>query len=245
MGAKRTERGKTKKPSKPKHKRQVRKKEIPLYAYVEERAERIAREIGVLIAKSPVDKGGVIFIHGPVCSGKTIVGCVIDKYVNGKRRFVRAQPKLDRPDYLDGYFYSRRGIKCAAESFSTVRELEDLFDEHDVVVVDAVQFVPYKLQSLFLKEVDEFVERGGWFVCLALLLTSQQTEFLLPSSIRQRAVKVYSLTATCQKCGRRGAAHNQRLVDGKPSAVSDPELVPPSDNVVYEARCKDCLVVFS
>lgn len=232
-------------PNKPKYKRQVRKGELPLFAYVEERARRVAREIGQIITASPLDEGGVIFVHGPMCSGKSIIACVAGEHVDGKRRCTIAQARLSRPDYLDGFVYSRRGMRRPAFSFSTPRETEELFDEYDVVIADAVQFVPYTIQGMFLNEVDQFVRRGGWFVGLALLHTSQQTEFLLPSLLRKRALIEYALTATCQKCGRRGATRDQRLVDGRPSSASDPELLPPSESVSYEARCDECLVVYS
>ena len=247
MARKRTERMTKKTPKKPKYKRQVRKKEMPLYAYVEERAKRIAREIASHIRESTLDEGGIIFVHGPHYSGKTSVGCGLDESIDPLRRFVRGQPRADdRSDVLEGFFYKRKdGSKCPAISFSTKREIEQLFDEHEIVVMDYVQFIPYELQSFFLRELDDFVERGGWFIALGLLFNSLRNEFLLSFVIRQKAVKEYKLTTTCQQCGRRNATLTQRLVDGRPPNFEDPELVPPSDKVVYEPRCEDCHVVIT
>lgn len=36
---------------------------------------------------------------------------------------------------------------------------------------------------------------------------------------------------------------NQRLVNGKPTVEGDPDLLAPSDEVVYEPRCRDCYVM--
>ena len=228
----------------PKINRLVTKHKQAIYQYVEERARETAKEIGSLINKAKIDEGGIIFVQGPIYSGKTLVGCFLNRYVNKTRRFIRGQPRANRPDTPEGKFDSQSGLKCSAVSFSTIQEMEKLFDKNDVILVDNVMFIAYELQSFFLKELTDFVERGGWFVGMGYQYSSQNTEFMLCTLLRQRATRIFNLTSTCQKCGRRGAIYNQRLVRGKPSLASDPELMAPSGDVVYESRCKDCEVVF-
>lgn len=237
---------KAKRSKKAKSKRQGgRDENLSIYAYVEERGKQIAGEVASLINNATSEKGGLVFVHGPVYSGKTIVGIYLSGCLDKEQKVVLAQPKVDRADVIDGFLYTRKSLKAKAISFSSQKEIEDLFDNSDVVVVDEIGFMPYELQSFFLKEVDDFIEQGGWFVGLSLLYSSQRTEFLLPAMLRNRALRAYRLTATCQKCGRRGADREQRLVDGKPAVASSPELEPPSERIVYEARCRDCHVLYS
>lgn len=230
---------------KPKTKKQVKKEEQHLYDYVEKRTEQSAKQAAELINASFSNKGGIIFIEGPKSSGKTLMALKLARLIDKKRRLVLAQPKLDRPDIVNGYFYSRNGLRRKAVSFSTQKDLQEIFDEHDVVLVDEVMFIPYAMQGYFLAEVASFVERGGWFVGMGLLWVGQKTEFMISSLLLQRADKVYRLTATCQKCGRRNAVIGQRLVDGKPPSLGDPEILPPGKGVSYEPRCFGCFVVYS
>ncbi len=229
----------------PPHKLPVPAEQKHLFDYIYERSKQVARSIAETINTSNLDQGGIIYIYGPLHSGKTLAGIALTKYLGKTRSFIQAQPKVNRSDVVEGYFYSKNGTKVPVATFSNRDEIQKLFDENDVVIVDEVMFIPYKMQSLFLKEVERFKERGGWFVGMGLLYTGPGTEFLLSSLMIERADKVFHLQATCQKCGRRNAIIGQRLVNGRPPSVGDPELLPPSASVIYEPRCADCYVVFS
>lgn len=222
-----------------------RNKTTPLYSYVDERAERIAKEIADLVGEVSLDQGGVVFVYGTRYGGKTLMAIKLSKLFKGKTKLACAVPDVKRSDLKQGYLYSKSGLKIPAQSIGSVGEVEELFDNHEVVIFDSVQFIAYDMQSHFLKEVDEFVERGGWFIGIGLLYTSQRTEFLISALIRHRATREFHVQSTCEKCGRRKADYQQRLVDGKPPSVGDPEILPPSDRVVYEARCEECHVVYN
>ena len=218
--------------------------ELELYSYVQDNALRVANEIAQGVLASPVDKGGIVLVYGVQNSGKTIVACkLLDLLAEHGRKVIASQPGVNRPDVPKGKYYSRSGVEKRVVSFDSKTDIVKMFNQADVVIVDEIQFVPYELQVAFLKEVTSFVERGGWLLAIGVVMTAQGGEFLLPAILKERSVKTYELTATCQKCGRKGARLNQRLINGIPTVSEDPELIAPSDKVVYEPRCSDCVVV--
>lgn len=219
--------------------------DLKLYSYITDRAELVSREIEKLVKKDSGKKGGGILVYGPQNAGKTIIASMLADYFgeNGLSVVV-TQPVVDRPDVPKDRLYSRSGIEKKIVSFETKQDLVNIFGKNDVVVVDEIQFVSHEMQTYFLKEARHFVERGGWLVSIGCLHTSQGAEFLLPAILNERSTKSYEVTSTCQKCGGIGARWNQRLVDGKPTSIDDPELLAPSSNVSYEPRCDECHVTF-
>ncbi len=217
--------------------------ELELYSYVEEHACKVSKTIANKIQTDPY-AGGIILVYGPQNAGKTIVAIEVGKKItNPKLNIIKAQPKVDRPDVPENLFFSisRRQDKNVF-SFADKRDIDHLFTKYDVVIVDEINFIPHKLQIYFLRELMRFIDRGGWFVGIGMLYTAQGGEFLLPALLKERAKLTYELTATCQKCGRRGARWNQRLINGSPSDFEDPDYLAPSDKVTYEPRCDECHV---
>lgn len=219
--------------------------DLELYSYVTVRAESVAGEIIDLINMDRNHDGGIIFVYGPQNAGKTIIACIVaDELGDNGKQIIATQPDVDRPDVPKDRYFSRSGVERKVESFKTKSQLSNLLSKSDVLIVDEVQFVNHKMQSYFLKDVMDFVERGGWLIALGCLYTAQEGEFLLPAILKERATKSYEITSTCQKCGARGARLNQRLVNGKPTSINDPELLSPSEDVSYEPRCDECHVIF-
>lgn len=220
------------------------KRDKNLFGYVDENAQSTAKEISFLIDNAEADKGGIILVTGPQSSGKSLVGMYLMEYCHDHRHtVVAAQPKVDRTDVPTGKLFSRSGFEVSALSFQTKKDIEKLFHNYDVVVLDEIQFTPATLQSFLLKEMKLFRDRGGWVVVLALLYTSLGTEFLISSVLKDEASVTFTLRSTCQMCGRRIAKYNQRLIGGKPASQTAPDLMPPSKDVEYEPRCEDCYVV--
>jgi len=213
-----------------------------IYGFVLENAKEMAFNIYSRIKKSPVDKGGIFMVVGPLSSGKSIVALEFD-HLNKNKKMVLIQPKVDREDVPEGRIYSRSGQEIRAFSFERKSEIEKVFHEYDIVVCDEVQFIPEEVRGFFLKELTAFMERGGWFVGLAVDFNSQGEEFIFPALLKERSVKVCEMVALCQMCGKRAGVIGQRLINGKPTSVNEPELMEPSDVVTYEPRCKDCFVV--
>jgi len=226
-------------------KKKATTEELELYSYVTDKAENVADEIVDMVKLGvKTGDGGMVFVYGPQNSGKTLVACLVaNSLMSGKLVVTPAQPDVDRSDVPKNRYYSRSGVDLNVKSFSGKTDLEKLFGKSDVVIIDEVQFTQPELQSYLLKSILDFVDRGGWVVCVGVLFTSQASEFLLSAVLRDRAIKVFGLTATCQKCGTRGATLNQRLVNGVPTTADDPELIAPSNSVSYEPRCSDCHVI--
>ncbi|PIW08035.1 hypothetical protein COW38_01620 [Candidatus Collierbacteria bacterium CG17_big_fil_post_rev_8_21_14_2_50_45_7] len=221
------------------------KEELELFSYITDKAENVASEIVEMVRLGVgTGDGGMIFVYGPQNSGKTLVACLVsERLLSHKLIVTPIQPDVDRSDVPKNRYYSRSGVDLIVKSFSTKEDLGKLFVKSDVVIVDEVQFTDPDLQSYFLKLVLDFVERGGWVISVGVLFTSQASEFLLSAVLKDRAKKVFSLTATCQKCGVRGATLNQRIIRGVPTSSDDPELLAPSNEVSYEPRCIDCHVI--
>lgn len=231
----------------------AKKTELPekikgIYGFVLDNAKKVSLEIFETIRKSTVDSGGIYFVEGPERSGKSIVAMELDRRVRknkrlGNRKVVFCQPLVDRVDVPRGKIFSRAGKAMKAISFEGKEKIEQIFHDNDIVVMDEVQFVPSDLQSYLLQEIMMFIERGGWFIGLGLRLNSQKGEFIFTALLISRAVKSFKMTALCQMCGRKTDNYNQRLIDGVPATIDEPELLEPSKSVSYEPRCEDCLIV--
>lgn len=219
--------------------------ELELYSYVNDNAETVVDEIADLIKVGmKTGDGGLLFVYGPVYSGKTLTACLlVDRLEHNDLNIAAIQPEVGRPDVPTDKYFSRSGVEKKVESVNNKKEILKIFDKHDVVIIDEVQFFPSELQTYLLKVILDFVDRGGWVVAMGMLYTSQRGEFLLSAVLKDRAFKSFSLTSTCLKCGKKGAVYNQRTVGGLPTSTDDPELLPPSVTVAYEPRCKDCHVI--
>lgn len=225
-------------------KRLATEDELELYSYVTDRAGEVSREIIGVVKGASSDKGGLVIVYGPQNSGKTIMACMVVEGLEGNdKTVIAAQPDVDRSDVPRGRYLSRSGVEKKVVSFKSKAQIEKIFADNDVVIVDEFHFIPHEIQSYFLKEAEDFVDRGGWVIVVGIVFTSQGAEFVLPALMKERADFVFEMTSTCQKCGQRGARYNQRLVDGRPTAAVDPELWEPSERVVYEPRCGECQVV--
>lgn len=217
--------------------------ELELYSYVVDLSYSVADELVDRIMNASVDEGGIVFVEGPLSSGKTIVATMLAKKLIGKRKFQCCQPGVDeRTDIVDDKLYSRSGVTYPSILFRTKRDIELMFHDNDVVIVDEVHLIPANLQSYFIKEMKQFKSRGGWCLLFSILYNSQGNPFVFVELCQMLATKVYHLKATCLKCGSPTAYIGQRLINGKPTNIDDPEYVAPSDKVVYEPRCADCFV---
>lgn len=219
--------------------------ELELYSYVEDNAELVVDEMDELVSAGlQTGDGGLLFAYGPVYSGKTLAACLlIDRLHRKNLRIAAIQPEVGRPDVPTDKYFSRSGVEKKVESVADKKMISKIFDKNDIVIIDEVQFFPSEIQSYLLKVIQDYVDRGGWVIAMGMLYTSQRSEFLMSAVLKDRCLKSYALTATCLKCGKKGALYNQRMVNGLPTSTDDPELIAPSDVVLYEPRCSDCHVI--
>lgn len=226
-------------------KRRATADELELYSYVGDNAEVVVDEAADLIKVGMnTGDGGLLFVYGPVYSGKTLAACLlVDRLKRTEINLSAIQPEVSRPDVPTDKYFSRSGVEKKVESVSTKQQILKIFDKHDVVIIDEVQFFPPEIQSFLLKVISDYVERGGWVVAMGMLYTAQKSEFLLSAVLKDRSFKSFPLVATCLKCGKNNAYYNQRTVDGYPTSTDDPELIAPSKTVAYEPRCNDCHVI--
>ncbi len=219
--------------------------ELELYAYVSAKAEEMVDEIADMVKVGlKTGDGGLLFVYGPVYSGKTLAACLlVDRLEHKNINLAAIQPEVQRPDVPTDKYFSRSGIEKKVESVTDKKDILKVFDKHDVVIIDEVQFFPPEIQSFLLKVISDYVERGGWVIAMGMLYTSQASEFLMSAVLKDRSFKSFPLIATCLKCGKNTAVFNQRTVKGLPTSSEDPELIAPSETVTYEPRCVDCHVI--
>jgi thymidine kinase len=155
-------------------------------------------------------------------------------------RVAVAHPGVRRSDVASGALTSRTGARLAATAFQTAAEIRALFRGVDIVVVDEVQFIPEPLQNVLVSALEQFVTGGGWVIMAGLQYTSARAEFPLCAYLKEMAVVVFALTATCVVCKRHTARYSQRLIEGAPAPANTPHILPPSVSVRYEPRCADC-----
>jgi thymidine kinase len=216
-----------------------------IYSFVGKNVEKTSDEIYQTIQTSPLDQGFITVVFGPCCSGKSQVAINLFQSLSQKtkRSPILTQPSADRTDTPENTVFSRSGITIDATSFHTKQDIERIFHDHDIVIMDEIQFIPAELQSSLLREIKLFNDRGGIFIGMGLEYNSQAAEFVLPALLKHRAKYVYNLIALCNMCGQRAKHFNQRLINGTPASVDTPDLLQPSDIVTYEPRCSDCLVI--
>lgn len=184
------------------------------------------------------ERNGIIFVTGPLMSGKTLVAIdLVDRLQKRGLAVAVGQPAVERPDVSAGELLSRTGRRIATTALSSPRELRGVFARADVVVLDEVQFLRPLLQEALRQALAGF---SGWGVIMGLQYTSVRTEFPICAFLKAKATVVFRLTATCVVCGCPSARHSQRLIDGRVPGADTPVILPPSASVSYEPRCENC-----
>jgi thymidine kinase len=183
-------------------------------------------------------------ITGPMFSGKSVeLIRQVNRYkIAGKRVMVFKFSADNRYSQTEAASYD--GLTTWAIPAATAAEIDArVTPEHDVVVIDEIQFFDDATVDLVLS----FVKRGTDVVVGGLNLDFRGEPFLLRggkksmADIMVRADTMHLLHAICTArvdgkiCGS-DATRTQRLRDGKPVSVADP-VVQIGSAESYEARC--------
>jgi thymidine kinase len=102
------------------------------------------------------------------------------------------------------------------------------------LLVDEVQFLTAELVAALLG----LRERGVRLVVAGLDRDFAGRRFEATTALCSHATEVNQLLATCTRCGR-AAALTQRLRDGRPVGLDEPQIVV-GDSELYEPRCERC-----
>ena len=218
-----------------------------LYAFVEEKADQVTNWLYRKIKKGPLGHGHFSMIVGNSCFGKSLVLIKLQELLKEsggiEKPYVFCQPLVDRNDLITGVIRSRNNKRMEAVSFDTKEKIEQIFHDHDIVVVDEIQLTPHDLQSFFLKELHLFLDRGGLFIAAGLDYNSLGGEFIFSALPKTRAHKTHHLQSLCNMCGKPADRFDQHLINGIPANVNMPDFVGPTDYITYEPSCSDCLIV--
>lgn len=186
-------------------------------------------EILSLITSEPVE--GVLFVTGPLMSGKSLVAINVTRQLQEQGLLVAiGQPAVERSDVVMRELASQTGGHLPAIPIHSAAQIRGLFAGAHAVVVDEIQFLPLQLQHALRRALAEF---SDWSVITGLEYTSLHTELPICAWLKQRATAVFCLTATCVVCGRPTARYSQRLIDGHRAGSDTLLVLPPSANVRY------------
>jgi len=176
-------------------------------------------------------------ITGPMYAGKTseLIRRVDRAKIAGKS-VIPFKPSLD-DRYDNDRIGSHDGKSLKAHVVEDSSELREKVNpqEHDVVVVDEVNFFDRRLTS----NLQSLAYRGHRVIAAGTDQTFRGTPFTPVGSLMAVADQVDKLQAVCQECGK-PASMNQRLNEnGEPAHVDEPTVKVGGEDI-YEARCRQC-----
>lgn len=182
-------------------------------------------------------------ITGPMFSGKSIelIRQVNRHKIAGKRVIVFKYSDDNRYSQTEASSYD--GMSTWAIPAATCEELASrIEDEHEVIVIDEIQFFDDPTIDLLLS----YVQNGKEVIVGGLNLDFRAKPFIFRGGSRTmadlivHADSIFALHAICTYrnghiCGA-PATRTQRLRDGQPVASDDP-IVQIGSQESYEARC--------
>ena len=106
--------------------------------------------------------------------------------------------------------------------------------EADVVAIDEANF----FEESLVEASHELANSGKRVIISGIDQNFRGEPFRPLPELMAAAEYVEKLRAICSQCGK-PATRNQRLIDGKPAHIDDPEVMVGAEES-YEARCRDC-----
>ncbi len=184
-----------------------------------------------------VSSGGHIeVITGSMFSGKT------EELIRRLERAKIAEQKVEvfKPAIDDRYGEEEIGSHAGSKwKAKVVQENENLREKVSDIDADVVAFDEANFFSSELVDVcQELADDGTRVIVTGIDQNFRGEPFEPVPELMASAEYIEKLRAICQVCGS-PATRNQRLIDGEPAHVDDPEVVVGADEK-YEARCRHC-----
>jgi thymidine kinase len=180
-------------------------------------------------------KGTLEVISGCMFAGKTEELIRRIKVLEiAKQKVLVFKPRIDNR-YSDTKVASHAGSMVDSIIIDRAAEILDhVTDDTDVVAIDEVQF----LDRDIVEVCDILADRGIRVMAAGLDMDFRGEPFGVMPTLLTKAEFVTKLTAVCVKCGA-PATRTQRIVNGRPAAWDDPQIVVGAQET-YEARCRHC-----
>ncbi len=180
--------------------------------------------------------GHIEVITGSMFSGKT------EELIRRLERAKIAEQEIEvfKPAIDDRYgeqeIGSHAGSKWKAKVVEQDEGLEKKVKETDadVIAFDEANFFNKELVSV----CQELADSGKRVIVTGIDQNFRGEPFEPVPALMASAEYIEKLRAICQVCGR-PATRNQRLIDGEPAHVDEPEVVVGAEEK-YEARCRHC-----
>ncbi len=180
--------------------------------------------------------GHIEVITGSMFSGKT------EELIRRLERAKIAEKEIEvfKPAIDDRYgeqeIGSHAGSKWKAKVVEQDEELEKKVKETDadVIAFDEANFFNSELVGV----CQELADSGKRVIVTGIDQNFRGEPFEPVPALMASAEYIEKLRAICQVCGR-PATRNQRLIDGEPAHVDEPEVVVGAEEK-YEARCRHC-----
>jgi len=180
-------------------------------------------------------KGTLEVISGCMFAGKTEELIRRIKVLEiAKQKVLVFKPRIDNR-YSDTKVASHAGSMVDSIIIDRAAEILDhVTDDTDVLAIDEVQF----LDKDIVEVCDILADRGIRVMAAGLDMDFRGEPFGVMPTLLTKAEFVTKLTAVCVKCGA-PATRTQRIVNGRPAAWDDPQIVVGAQET-YEARCRHC-----
>lgn len=143
------------------------------------------------------------------------------------------KPAIDNRYAAEDTVVTHNGTSTIARPIKDSKDIFDYIDETvDVVGIDEVQF----FDEAIVDVIDHLANKGIRIIAAGLDTNFRGEPFGSMPELMALSEATTKLNAICPVCGS-PASRTQRLIDGKPAAYDDPEiLVGASES--YEPRCR-------
>lgn len=203
----------------------------------ENQIEAEARILHAVALAERKNTQSIILLCGPMSSGKTTVGSLLQEDLSGStRRLAVYRHHLDRERFAHE-MQSHGGKRLVSSDFQNLENINIV--GLSMVFVDEIQFAQENRRSI-VAFLDRCARNRTHIVFSGLDMDFRRDAWPITELLMSRADTIIVLRARCAKCGN-PAEFTQRLVNGLPAKVDDPLIVigeVAHDD--YQARCGRC-----